>query len=148
MEKREVIIKKIKDFLEGIWERYGLEMVFLYGSWVTGFPRFDSDIDIAIVFSIEPSSEDESFEKITEISLHLSRELNMEVNAILIREDFWKPMLYYNAIVQSIPVYIRNFNKYVGLKNEAIYQMEDFSIFGLKWQHDVAKKNLKDLRHA
>jgi hypothetical protein len=97
---------------------------------------------------METPSDDESFKRITEISLLLSRKLDLEVNIIQIYEDFRRPMLYYNAIVLGIPVYIRNFERYIMLRNEAIYQMEDFSILGLKWQHEVALKNLEDLEHA
>jgi len=147
MDKEE-IIRHLKNFFLENANRFGIGLAFFYGSWVKGFPREDSDIDIAIVFSMETPSVDEFFRRITEISLLLSRKLNLEVNIIQIYEDFRKPMLYYNAIVQSIPVYIRNHEKYIRLRNEAIYHMEDFSILGLRWQHEVALKNLEDLEHA
>lgn len=148
MDKKEEIIKHLRNYFDKNASLYGLEMVFLYGSWARGFPRNDSDIDIAIVFSEEPSTDDEYFKRITDISLSLSAELNREVNVINIYEDFRKPMLYYNAIVLGLPVFIKDFVKYVNFKNEAIYQMEDFCIFGMDWQHKVATKNLEALRHA
>jgi predicted nucleotidyltransferase len=148
MDKKEEIIKRLRKYFDKNASLYGLEMVFLYGSWARGFPRNDSDIDIAIVFSEEPSTDDEYFKRITDISLSLSAELNREVNVIKIYEDFRKPMLYYNAIVSGLPVFIKDFVKYVNFKNEAIYQMEDFCIFGMDWQHEVATKNLEALRHA
>ena len=127
---------------------YELEIVFLYGSWAKGFPRHDSDTDIAIVFSEEPSSDDESFKRITDISLSLSVELNREVNVIQIYKDFRKPMLYYNAIIFGLMVYVKEQNKYIQIKNDAIYHMEDYSIFGVDWQYEVATRNLEALRHA
>jgi len=148
MDKKEEIIKRLRNYFNKNASLYGLEIVFLYGSWARGFPRNDSDIDIAIVFSEEPSSDDESFRNITDISLSLSAELYREVNVIKIYEDFRKPMLYYNAIVSGLPVFIKDFVRYVNFKNEAIYQMEDFCIFGMDWQHEVAVKNLEALRHA
>jgi predicted nucleotidyltransferase len=123
-------------------------MAFLYGSWAKGIPRPDSDIDLAVFFSPEPSTDDESYERLTDISLFLSTELKKEVNIIQIHEDFRKPMLYYNAIVLGSPVFIKNFNRYVRLKNEALYQMEDFSIFGINWQFMAAAKNLEALKNA
>lgn len=57
-------------------------------------------------------------------------------------------MLYYNAIVLGIPVFIRDQNRYAALLNEAIFQMEDFSMFGTRWQLEIAEKNLEGLRHA
>src|SRR3989304_4460541 len=112
MDKKEEIIKPLKNYFNKNASLYGLEMVFLYGSWAKGFPRNDSDIDIAIVFSEEPSSDDESFRNITDISLSLSAEFNREANVIKIYEDFRKPMLYYNAIVSGLPVFIKDFVRY------------------------------------
>src|SRR3989304_10446182 len=146
MDKKEEIIKPLKNYFNKNASLYGLEMVFLYGSWAKGFPRHDSDIDIAIIFSEEPSSDDESFKHIIDISLSLSEELSQEVNVIQIYKDFRKPMLYYNAIVSDLPVFIKDFVRYVNFKNEAIYQMEDFCIFGVDWQYEVATKNLEALR--
>jgi predicted nucleotidyltransferase len=142
---REEIIKQLKLFFETYTDRYGLEMAFLYGSWAKGIPRPDSDIDLAVVFSSEPSTDDESYERMTDISLLLSMELKKEVNIIWIQEDFRKPMLYYNAVVLGLPLYIRKFERYIGLKNEAIYQMEDYSIFGINWQFIAVAKNLEAL---
>ncbi len=88
------------------------------------------------------------FEDITDISLRLSRELRAEVNAIAIDPTFGKPMLCYNAIVSGIPVFIKDFNQYVDLKNEAVFQMEDFSLFGRDWQRTIAKRNLEKLQRA
>ena len=148
MDKKEEIIKHLRKYFDKNASFYGLEMVFLYGSWAKGFPRRDSDIDIAIIFSEEPSSDDESFKHIIDISLSLSEELSQEVNVIQIYKDFRKPMLYYNAIVSDLPVFIKDFVRYVNFKNEAIYQMEDFCIFGVDWQYEVATKNLEALRYA
>jgi predicted nucleotidyltransferase len=145
---REEIIKQLKFFFENNADHYRLEMVFLYGSWAKGIPRPDSDIDLAVLFSPEPSTDDESYERLTDISLFLSTELKKEVNIIQIHEDFRKPMLYYNAIVLGSPIFIKNFNRYVRLKNEALYHMEDFSIFGINWQFMAAAKNLEALKNA
>ncbi len=123
-------------------------MAFLYGSWARGSPRQDSDIDVAILFSKEISTEEEIFERITDISLLLSSDLRSEVNVALISRDFGKPMLYYNAIVSGVPLFFREFSSYVDLRNEAIFQMEDFNIFGRYWQLTVAKRNLEELKHA
>jgi len=80
--------------------------------------------------------------------MFMTKELCLEVNIIQIHKDFRKPMLYYNAIVLGIAVYIKDFDNYAMLKNEAIYQMEDFNIFGIKWQYETAIRNLEGLKHA
>ncbi len=147
MDKREKIINTLKDFLKVQAHHYKIDMAFLYGSWARGFPRPDSDIDIALLFS-EALSSGEAFNRINNISLFLSSRLHIEVNIMEIHKDFKKPMLYYNAIVLGIPVYKEDLTKYIRLKNEAIYQMEDYSIFGIDWQHKVTRKNLEALRRA
>jgi predicted nucleotidyltransferase len=145
---REEIIKQLKFFFENNADRHRLEMAFLYGSWAKGIPRPDSDIDLAIVFSPEPSTDDESYERLTDISLFLSTELKKEVNIIQIHEDFRKPMLYYNAIVKGIPFYVKDYSKFLALRKESIDQMEDYEIFGRDWQLIIARRNLEDLGHA
>ncbi len=123
-------------------------MAFLYGSWASGSPRQDSDIDVAILFSKEISIEEEIFERITDISLLLSSNLRSEVNIIPLSLDFGKPMLYYNAIASGLPLFFRDFSHYVDLKNEAVYQVEDFNIFGRDWQLAVARRNLETLTYV
>ncbi|MEK7812313.1 MAG: nucleotidyltransferase domain-containing protein [Candidatus Desantisbacteria bacterium] len=130
-------------------EDYAIDMVFLYGSWSRGIPNENSDVDIAISFLQKLFlNDDKVFEIITDISLKLSVEFNKEVNIIPLYEDFRKPMLYYNAIVLGTPIYVGNFERYVDLNNQAIVQMEDFNIFGKKWQLEISRKNLEVLQYA
>jgi predicted nucleotidyltransferase len=148
MNTKEGIVNCLKDFFNKRAHQYGLEMVFLYGSWAGGFPKEDSDVDIAIVFSRENGADDELFRYLNEISLSLSRELGREVNSIVIQSDFNKPMLYYNAIVLGIPVFIKDSDKYIRLRNEAVFQMEDFNLFGVDWQVRITRRNLEELKHG
>jgi len=148
MDRREAIIKGTKIFFKEKAAYFSIEIAFLYGSWARGFPRQDSDIDIAVVFVKESPSEDEVFNIITSISLELTKKLGLETNVITIYPDFRKPILYYNAIVLGIPVFIGNMDRYINLRNEAIYQMEDFSIFGVGWQLEIARKNMEELNRA
>ena len=145
---RDYLIKKLKDFFNKNADFYDIDMAFLYGSWAKGFPKETSDVDIAVFFYPEKDSEDEEFNRITDISLQLSEIIRKEINIILIRTDFRKPMLYYNAIVLGQPIYIKNTERYISLKNEVIYQMEDFSIFGINWQLIAANKNIRRLINA
>ncbi|MCR4322373.1 MAG: nucleotidyltransferase domain-containing protein [Candidatus Brocadiaceae bacterium] len=145
---RDDLIKKLKDFFNKNAGFYDIDMAFLYGSWAKGFPKETSDVDIAIFSYPEKDSEDEEFNMITDISLQLSEMIRKEINIISIHTDFRKPMLYYNVIVLGQPIYIKNTERYISLKNEVIYQMEDFSIFGINWQLIVANKNMRRLRNA
>jgi len=147
-KNRKKIIAYLKQFFKEKAQDYELEMVFVYGSWARGTPRQDSDLDIAILFSTKNLSDQLSFPYITDLSLSLSQELALEVNIIVIHRDFRLPMLYYNAIVLGIPVFIKNDTSFINLKIMAIAQMEDFSIFGSKWQLQLARKNLEELEHA
>lgn len=148
MDERDRLVQHLKVFFEENARRYGIEMVFLYGSWARGIPRWDSDIDIAVIFWKENDSEQEGFLHTTDISYNLSEELKREVNIIRIHFDFRNPMLYYNAIVLGIPLFVKDKNRYARVIMEAIYQMEDFSIFGLDWQYETARKNLEVLGNA
>ncbi|WP_337286337.1 nucleotidyltransferase domain-containing protein [Candidatus Methylomirabilis sp.] len=148
MDARSEIIDHLERFFRNSSAQYGIEMAFLYGSWASGSPRQDSDIDVAILFSKEISIEEEIFERITDISLLLSSNLRSEVNIIPLSLDFGKPMLYYNAIASGLPLFFRDFSHYVDLKNEAVYQVEDFNIFGRDWQLAVARRNLETLTYV
>lgn len=137
----------IEDFFRTEATRFLLQGAVLYGSWVGGFPRSDSDIDIAIVFDDEPD-DDTAYRRLMDMSLLLSDLTGREINMIAIDRDFSKPMLYYNALVRGMPVYRKRDDDIVRLRRRAIDEMEDFSLFGLKWQAEIARRNLEYLKNA
>lgn len=145
---KEGIIFRLKLFFDEYAANYGIEMIFLYGSWGAGIPKEESDIDIAIVLSSEDIPEEREFELVNSLTLKLSDILKKEVNIIIIHSDFRKPMLYYNAIVKGIPLYIKDNNQYVKLKMRAIYEMEDYCRFGIDWQLEITRRNLMELKHV
>ena len=142
------IIKQLENFFKKNAQKFNVEAAFLFGSQASGFPTKDSDIDIGIVFDKNNFSDKEVFFKTTDISNELSKIISGEVNTIAVYNDFRKPLLYYNIIVLGKPLYIENYDKYISLRNEAIFQMEDFSIFGEKWMLETAKNKLKDIVNA
>jgi predicted nucleotidyltransferase len=144
---RELLIQVLEDFFRRESDHCGIEMAFLYGSWSRGYPIEDSDVDLAVCFQ-QPRGEGEAFRAITNISVKLSRLLGVEVDVIVVYKDFRKPMLYYNAIVLGVPVYVREAESYIGLRNQAIAQMEDFGLFGLQWQKQTTQNNLEVLKDA
>jgi len=146
MDKGKLILS-LKDYFEDRAEAYNVEMAFLYGSWASGLPKKESDVDIAVVFT-EEMEEEEIFEIITTISLELTDILKKETNILFIDRELSKPMICYNAIVHGIPVYLRDFTRFVNMKLRAIHQMEDFSIFGTKWQAEIVKKRIEAFKHA
>jgi len=148
MKTKAHVIDILTDYFRGTAEHFRLAMVFLYGSWAKGNPTPDSDIDIGVVLPEETLSEKGAFDRITSISSDLSRLFSSEVNVISIHRDFRHPMLYYNAIVNGIPIYVEKTEEFIPLKMAAIHQMEDFSIFGRKWQLQVTRRNMEALKHA
>ena len=141
-DKKELLYH-LKRFFQKKTEEYPISLAFLYGSWAKGYPKKNSDIDIAILFSKELKRE--KINKIIQkISEELQEILKKEVNVLIIQKNFPHPMLYYNAIVLGIPLYSRNPVQLFSLRMEAIHQMEDFTLFGLKWQLEVAGEYLKE----
>jgi len=147
MKKRTEIIKSLKSYFIQNAEMFHVEIAFLYGSWASGNPREDSDVDIAVSFS-NPLSDNKIFKIVNAMSLECARILRKDVNILPIYKDFRKPMLYYNAIILGIPLYIGDFSRFIELKLNAIYQMEDFNIFGVKWQLDAARKNIGKMKNV
>lgn len=146
--QKEKIILKLENYFKQKASGYHIEVVFLYGSWARGYPHNDSDLDLALLFSSQIRSEESFFKLITEISYELSKDLGREVNIIPIYRDFPHPMLYYNAIILGSPLYIKDKDKFMQLKLESIYQMEDFQIFGVAWQRKVAQDIIKEIAHV
>lgn len=126
---------------------YHIDTAFLYGSWAAGYPKIGSDVDIAVIFNKKMDS-DKLFDIITTLSLEITNLLKIETNVLYIDREFYRPMLYYNAIVQGIPVFIKSFTRYVDARFYAIYQMEDFSIFGTKRQSEIVERRLEKLNNA
>ncbi len=146
--ERNKIIQLLKDYFSRNSSLYHIEIAFLYGSWSRGLPHKDSDIDLALLFSEPAENEEIIFESINNISFDLSIKMGKEVNIIDIKEGFPYPMLYYNAIIFGTPIYVNNNDLLISLRLEAIRQMEDFKVFGIPWQQEVAQKLLKEMTHA
>jgi predicted nucleotidyltransferase len=137
----------IESFFRREAERFSVRAAVLYGSRAGGFPRRDSDVDVAVVFEDEPD-DNTAYRRLMDMSLLLSDLVGREVNMISIDRDFRKPMLYYNALVQGVCVYQKNDDDIIRLRKRAIDEMEDFSLFGLHWQAEIARRNLEALKNA
>jgi len=137
---KEKLISEMKDFFKQRALEYHIDVAFLYGSWARGYPKQDSDVDLALLFSPEISNQDKIFFLISDISYKLGKQLNKEINIISISRDFRHPMLYYNAIISGIPLFVKDYDRFLSLKLEAIYQAEDFELFGVRWQQEIAKR--------
>ncbi len=145
-ELKKKIVSEMKDFFKQNALQYSIDMVFLYGSWATGYPHQRSDIDLAFLFSPEINKLDKMFSLINDISYKLGKQLNKEVNIISISRDFKHPMLYYNAIISGISLFVKDYAMLLSLKLEAIYQMEDFKLFGVRWQQEIAKRLIYSIK--
>lgn len=141
------LLSTLKAYFQASADTYDIDMAFLYGSCAAGLPREDSDVDIALLFTNE-KDENALFDIISNVTLELTDLLKKETNVLYIDRGLSKPMLYYNAIVHGIPVFMRDFTGYVDMKLKALHLMEDFSIFGTKWQAEIVRKRLELLNHA
>ena len=82
---------------------------------------------------------------ISQMTIELEHLLHREVNIIRLSWQFEKPLLYYNATILGIPVFVRNRSRHSRYLQEALYQMEDFRLFGIRWQLSAAQNNLREL---
>lgn len=140
--------KRLSCFFAANAEKRHIDLAFLYGSWAADRQRADSDVDIAVLFSDEANCGKDLYQTIADIGMELSLVIGREVNLIVLRWDFDKPMLYYNAVVHGVPLYIGNKGFYDRYMLEAVSQMEDFCIFGVMWQIAAARRNLKGVANA
>jgi predicted nucleotidyltransferase len=131
------MVKYLKVYFENIAQVNNIDMVFLYGSFAHGKQNSGSDIDLAVCFSEKENGLDKIYKIIIDITYELSGALNREVSIISIDNEFSHPMLFYNAIISGVPILIGDYSKYLNLKLEAAAQMEDFQLFGTKWQQAI-----------
>lgn len=148
MKRKNEIIRCLKEYFEANAKDLRIDLAFLYGSWATGLPRKDSDVDIAVLFPDGAGSEDDRYRVMSDMSADLGVDLHREVNVIELRWDFDRPMLYYNAAVHGVALYMRSRELCDRFFREAVSQMEDFCIFGVAWQLAAARRNLKGVTHA
>ncbi len=144
MNTKDVIISALKIFFTSRADFYNIDIALLYGSWSCGLPMNESDIDVAVL-SNHNLNADTAFNLVSDISLKLTDILKHETNVLYIDNELSKPMLHYNAIVHGVPVFIKDFTRFVDIRLKAISQMEDFSIFGIKWQAEIVRKRLEVL---
>ena len=139
------LVSKLSAFFLEKADQFDIEMVFLYGSFAGGYPKIESDIDLGILFAPGLKDHFKIHSLLTDISYQLTLQLKREVNIVNINPDFDHPMLYYNIIVSGMPLYVKDNDRFLSLKLEALYQMEDFQLFGAKWQNDLSRKILQEL---
>lgn len=139
------LIEILRRYFEQEALHYKIEAAFLYGSRAKGFSRPDSDVDLAVLFEDEEVSEEKIFSRLNAMAMGLMQILSCEVNLIPVYKDFRRPLLYYNVIVNGVPVFMKDLRHHARLVNEAIYQMEDFEIFGRSWQITLARRNLQEI---
>lgn len=139
------IVSLLMTYFTEASRRFPIESSFLYGSWVRGQERENSDIDVAVLFSDEAGTDTELFEMISQMTIELGHLLKKEVNIIRLSWQFEKPLLCYNATILGIPVFVRDRSRHSRYLQQALYQMEDFRLFGIGWQLSAAQNNLREL---
>jgi len=142
------LIEILTDYFKKNAESYCIEASFLFGSYASGFIKEESDVDIAIVFSKDIDSDEKILNFISQITVDINSYINAEVDIMPIYNDFRKPMVYYNAIILGIPLYVKDKNQYISLFNEALFQMNDFELFGTSFQLQAARNVLKEVSHG
>ncbi len=137
-------IELIEEIVKNNAKNWKIRAFFLFGSTATGLDSETSDIDVAVIFEPEVEERKKS-EIIKDIKRQIFISLNREVDVVEIDERFSKPILFYNAIVNGIPIFISDEELYKRLVLRAICEMEDFSSIGLKWKVESCKKMLTEV---
>lgn len=144
---QETVREALKAFFRREADRLSVDVAFLFGSWATGLPRADSDVDVGVVFSDQPPSA-VAFDRVNHVALELGRALGTDIDVVVVDRDLSRPALAYQAVVRGTPVYVRDTATLADLRREAVREMEDFSLFGVEWQLQAARVNLRRGPHA
>lgn len=93
----ESLLKALRQQLPTLAERYGVETLEVFGSYVRDEPKADSDLDILVTFQEEPSL-------LTFIAIenYLSDELGVKVD--LVMKDSLKPAIGEVILNEAMPV--------------------------------------------
>jgi len=90
-------IKKIKDKALAIVKSYQPEKIILFGSYATGTPTSDSDVDLLVIMDTEKSTWDVS----VEISLMLKHSFPMDI-IVKTPQEIDKRLKYGDFFIQEI----------------------------------------------
>lgn len=148
MHKRdEKTVEKLKKYFKANAAGYKIKTAFLFGSYASAAEKKESDIDLAVAMADEVEADrDAVFTIITNVAYDLSRIYGREVDVLVIDQEFSKPLLFYNAIIYGTLLFAADMEDHISLVLRALEEMEDFSLFGTKWQLEAAEKRLAKAR--
>lgn len=92
-----VLIEKLRKQKPALAERYGMESLEIFGSYVRGQQRNDSDLDVLVTFQRAPS-----LLTFIRIENDLSDALGIKVD--LVMKDSLKPAIGRNVIREAVAV--------------------------------------------
>ena len=95
--KAEEFISTLRQHLPELRERFGVETLGVFGSYVRGEEQEDSDLDMLVEFSRTTNLFD-----FVELKLHLSDVLGVEVD--LVMKKALKPNIGKNILAEVVPV--------------------------------------------
>jgi len=93
----EEIILKLSELLPFIREKYEVNSIELFGSYVRHEQTIESDLDLLVSFNSFPS-----LIKFIELKNYLSDQLHLNVD--LVMKDSLKPRLSQNILSESVPI--------------------------------------------
>ena len=83
MDNRKDILEISKKYANLIKSRLKIKYVYLFGSYVNGTPKEDSDIDIAIIVD----ELDDDFLSVSKLLFKLRRKIDIRIEPIIIQEN-------------------------------------------------------------
>ncbi|MCF8297123.1 MAG: nucleotidyltransferase domain-containing protein [Saprospiraceae bacterium] len=83
MDKKQDAVRIARKFADIIKERFQIEFVYLYGSYVNGNYREESDIDIAVILK----DKDYDFLAFSKELFRLRREIDLRIEPVLLEME-------------------------------------------------------------
>ncbi len=83
MDNKKDVLEIVKNYAVLAQQKFNIKKMYFFGSQVNGFPREDSDIDIAVVMK----NDDFDFLKTGKLLFKLRRQIDLRIEPLIVDEN-------------------------------------------------------------